>query len=814
MVQKYQSPVRVYKYPFELVMRAYEMRFPTCKEIPIVLDTEIIEEETDEGSGIHIIDRRAKLNVEAPYLLKKLMGVEFLLFRQRNTLDKNTRTLTIDAWNESFAHRIVINEVCVYSVHPENSDWTCFEQRAELDIKSFFGFEGTAEKLAVKEYSNSIGKSKDIMEHYIQILAEEGITHVPLWEGPPKESSEEALQDKTEVEQQSANDKSKLETSISAAAGTGNEHRNLRRKSSNLVREHGNNRGEPLESSIAAPSSLHKDQKLEQDYIQMYLGQLSPIQESQLVQLKSWVSELLKGKVPSDPILLRFLRARDFNVEKAREMLSHSLVWRKKHGVDKILSEYELPPVVKDYFPGGWHQHDKEGRPTFILRLGQMDVKGLIKSVGEEGLTKLTLHVCEEGLRLTEEASHRLNRPISTWSMLLDLEGLNMRHLWRPGMKALLHIIEICEANYPETLGRVLIIRAPRVFPIMWTLVSPLIDETSRGKFLFYGGNDYQGQGGLVDYISQEHIPDWLGGPKQTDIPEGGIIPKSNYMSLEEFEKDQSPGPHLLEDSIYNSTSLSKGQVHEGVIRITDKGSVVTWDFDVMRHDVVFTVYRLKQSLKAKSPSSTLTPTPTGMSSFSYPKKNSSDSSTTESKSKKTDANDLESKHKKSEASEGSKKENSSNSSSATGPGTNNANESVNELKSIIDKSWREGVDYFKVESSIVCHDGESIQGSHVTSHEGIYILQWKFYDKLAHTHLSALDTLTAAAATHVHKAKVMYYYETLNSADYKGSMTSLQSCQSAFSSISRHSTSGVSSTMSSSHSDKSKSLVDGKQPL
>lgn len=85
----------------------------------------------------------------------------------------------------------------------------------------------------------------------------------------------------------------------------------------------------------------------------MYLGELSPIQESQLVQLKSWVSELLKGKVPSDPILLRFLRARDFNVEKAREMLSQSLIWRKKHGVDKILSEYELPPVVNDYFPGG-----------------------------------------------------------------------------------------------------------------------------------------------------------------------------------------------------------------------------------------------------------------------------------------------------------------------------------------------------------------------------------------------------------------------------------------------------------------------------
>lgn len=143
-----------------------------------------------------------------------------------------------------------------------------------------------------------------------------------------------------------------------------------------------------------------------QDYIQMYLGELSPIQESRLVQLKGCISNLQKGKVPSDPILLRFLRARDFNVEKAREMLSQSLLWRKKHGVDKILSEYELPEVVKRYFPGaflpslkkrkvgllsiqlfyikpillgGWHMSDNEERPLFILRLGQVDVKGIIK---------------------------------------------------------------------------------------------------------------------------------------------------------------------------------------------------------------------------------------------------------------------------------------------------------------------------------------------------------------------------------------------------------------------------------------------------
>ena len=110
------------------------------------------------------------------------------------------------------------------------------------------------------------------------------------------------------------------------------------------------------------------------------------------------------------------------------------------------------------------------------------------------------------------------------------VDGLNMRHLWRPGIKALLHIIEICEANYPETLGRVLIIRAPRVFPILWTLVCPLIDETSRGKFLFYAGDHFLGPGGLGEYLPEDKIPDWLGGQTAT-----GQYPLSRKYFLKYF---------------------------------------------------------------------------------------------------------------------------------------------------------------------------------------------------------------------------------------------------------------------------------------
>ena len=54
-------------------------------------------------------------------------------------------------------------------------------QEASLDVKSFFGFEATVEKIAMKQYSANISKGKEIIEHFIKELADEGITEVPPW---------------------------------------------------------------------------------------------------------------------------------------------------------------------------------------------------------------------------------------------------------------------------------------------------------------------------------------------------------------------------------------------------------------------------------------------------------------------------------------------------------------------------------------------------------------------------------------------------------------------------------------------------------
>lgn len=64
-------------------------------------------------------------------------------------------------------------------------------------------------------------------------------------------------------------------------------------------------------------------------------------------------------QIPKDQHILRFLRARDFNMDKAREILCQSLTWRKLHQVDYLLETWNSPQVLQDHYTGGWHHHDK-----------------------------------------------------------------------------------------------------------------------------------------------------------------------------------------------------------------------------------------------------------------------------------------------------------------------------------------------------------------------------------------------------------------------------------------------------------------------
>ncbi|KHJ77459.1 CRAL/TRIO domain protein [Oesophagostomum dentatum] len=177
-----------------------------------------------------------------------------------------------------------------------------------------------------------------------------------------------------------------------------------------------------------------------------------------------------------------------------------------------------------------------------------------------------------------------------------------MRHLWRPGVQSLLRIIEIVEAHYPETMGQVLIVRAPRVFPVLWTLISPFIDDNTRNKFMINGGELVKEE--ISKYIDEQYIPDFLGrffwntrfprkrcdgenslgGTCLPNCPAGGHIPKSSYRPVEGLPDD-------VLSSMYTTASITRGYPIEAVVPVSSPGCVLTWDFDILKSECEFVVY-------------------------------------------------------------------------------------------------------------------------------------------------------------------------------------------------------------------------------
>ncbi|CAH2244600.1 jg11715 [Pararge aegeria aegeria] len=110
-----------------------------------------------------------------------MIGVDYVYFIQKNHLDLKNRLLEIEATNETFAARVGVVEKCKYYVHPENPEWTCFEQSALLDVKNFFGLENTVEKIAMKQYAANIAKGKELIEVFMKEVNAGGVTDLRPW---------------------------------------------------------------------------------------------------------------------------------------------------------------------------------------------------------------------------------------------------------------------------------------------------------------------------------------------------------------------------------------------------------------------------------------------------------------------------------------------------------------------------------------------------------------------------------------------------------------------------------------------------------
>lgn len=243
------------------------------------------------------------------------------------------------------------------------------------------------------------------------------------------------------------------------------------------------------------------------------LGNLSVPQQHALDTLKKEL-QAEGAFVPDrmdDATLLRFLRARKFDVQKAKEMILSAEAWRKDFGVDDLVENFDFPEKaeVDKYYPQYYHKMDKDGRPIYVERLGKLDIKALYALTTQERQLQRLVVEYERFLRSRLPAcSAAIGHPVETSCTILDLASVSLSNFYRV-KDYVMAASAIGQDRYPETMGKFFIINAPWAFGAVWSLIKPWLDEATVAKIDILGSG-YKDK--LLEQIPRENLPKEFGG--------------------------------------------------------------------------------------------------------------------------------------------------------------------------------------------------------------------------------------------------------------------------------------------------------------
>ncbi|KAF3077758.1 hypothetical protein TWF102_005038 [Orbilia oligospora] len=256
-----------------------------------------------------------------------------------------------------------------------------------------------------------------------------------------------------------------------------------------------------------------------------------------------------------DALLLRFLRARKWDVEKALVMMVSTMHWRGQEVyVEDIAREGEATAFAAektDKTAEGFmkqlrmgksyiHGTDKEERPVCYVNVR------LHKAADQtpESLERYTIY-------LIETTRLMLKQPVDTAAIVFDMTGFGMANMDYTPVK---FMIKCFEAHYPECLGICLVHNAPWIFQGIWKIIRGWLDPVVASKVHFTTKTT-----DLTEFISLAQLPKSLGGdedweykyieptatenpsitsPTPADTAEKESLETERLRIIEEYEKN------------------------------------------------------------------------------------------------------------------------------------------------------------------------------------------------------------------------------------------------------------------------------------
>lgn len=342
------------------------------------------------------------------------------------------------------------------------------------------------------------------------------------------------------------------------------------------------------------------------------MEELTINQKEALEELKKRIAADVPPHLKDDKYLyLRFLRARDFNLNLAENMLRNHLIWRKNNQIDNILTEFKSPDdvlgkgkrladmspteerkarmgIVQKYVPLRRIGFDKDGNPVRYFSFGDMDAKGILKSAKRNDCIRAIIQGFEEDVVVMKEQSAKLGKPIEQWTYIFNFENYTFaKATHKPTLETLIALFMAYEANYPERLKAAYIINASIYFTIVFAVVKPLLSGATIQKITVFGRDGWKEE--LLKCIHAEDLPAFLGGTKtdpdgnplcKTFVKHGEIVPEEYYLTKSCNRLSKQPGVQKL--------TVSRKSKANVILDVVMPGSSIEWEFETAARDIGF----------------------------------------------------------------------------------------------------------------------------------------------------------------------------------------------------------------------------------
>ncbi|CAN8328102.1 unnamed protein product [Cochlearia groenlandica] len=198
----------------------------------------------------------------------------------------------------------------------------------------------------------------------------------------------------------------------------------------------------------------------------------------------------------SDATLRRYLDARNWNVEKAKQMIDETLKWRSTYKPHEILwsdvaHEGETGKISRASF------HDRYGRTVLIMR------PAVQTTTSPEGNIRHLVYLLENAIINLPKGQEQI-------SLLIDFTGWTIAN--RSPMKTTRETIHILQSHYPERLGISFFYNPPRLFQAVYKAVKYLLDPRTAQKVNFVYSKDKASDELMRSHFDMVNLPKEFGG--------------------------------------------------------------------------------------------------------------------------------------------------------------------------------------------------------------------------------------------------------------------------------------------------------------